>query len=93
MLLKDKNAVIYGAGGSIGSKVARAFARDGAKVFLAGLTLAKVEAVAEEISVARGIAEAAQSWTKPTHATFKFYVLRSASPNLGSTSSTLAHSS
>jgi len=34
MLLKDKNAVIYGVGGRIGSTVARAFAREGAKVFL-----------------------------------------------------------
>ena len=60
MLLKDKNAVIYGAGGKIGSAVARAFARDGAKVFLAGRTLPKLEAMAEEISVAGGVAEAAQ---------------------------------
>ena len=59
MLLKDKNAVIYGAGGHIGSTVARAFARDGAHVFLAGRTLAKLEAVAEEIVVAGGAAEAA----------------------------------
>jgi len=59
MLLKDKNAVVYGAGGRIGSAVARAFARDGAKVFLAGRTLAKLEAVAEEISAAGGRAEAA----------------------------------
>jgi 3-oxoacyl-[acyl-carrier protein] reductase len=38
MLLEDKNAVIYGAGGRIGSAVARAFAREGATVFLAGRT-------------------------------------------------------
>jgi len=31
MLLKNKNAVIYGAGGSIGGAVARAFAREGAE--------------------------------------------------------------
>jgi 3-oxoacyl-[acyl-carrier protein] reductase len=60
MLLKDKNALIYGAGGSIGSAVARAFAREGAKVFLAGRTLPKLEALADEISVAGGAAEAAQ---------------------------------
>ncbi|MCI0395913.1 MAG: SDR family oxidoreductase [Chloroflexi bacterium] len=60
MLLKDKNAVIYGAGGAIGSAVARAFARDGAKVFLAGRTQPQLEALAEEISVAGGAAEAAQ---------------------------------
>ena len=59
MLLKDKNAVIYGAGGNIGKAVAHAFARDGAKVFLAGRTRPKVEALAEEISVAGGAAEVA----------------------------------
>src|SRR6266545_3131811 len=60
MLLENKNAVIYGAGGGVGSAIARAFAREGAKVFLAGRTLAKVEAVAKEISAAGGVAEAAQ---------------------------------
>jgi 3-oxoacyl-[acyl-carrier protein] reductase len=60
MLLKDKNAVIYGAGGRIGSAVTRAFAREGAKVFLAGRTQSKLETLAEEISIAGGAAEAAQ---------------------------------
>jgi NAD(P)-dependent dehydrogenase (short-subunit alcohol dehydrogenase family) len=36
MLLENKNAVVYGAGGKIGAAVARAFAREGASVFLAG---------------------------------------------------------
>jgi len=43
MLLQNKNAVIYGGGGAIGGAVARAFAREGAKVFLTGRTLAKVD--------------------------------------------------
>jgi NAD(P)-dependent dehydrogenase (short-subunit alcohol dehydrogenase family) len=60
MLLENKNAVIYGAGGAIGGAVARAFAREGARVFLAGRTLDKVEAVAREISAAGGVVEAAQ---------------------------------
>jgi 3-oxoacyl-[acyl-carrier protein] reductase len=34
MLLENKVAVIYGAGGPIGGAVARAFAREGASVFL-----------------------------------------------------------
>jgi 3-oxoacyl-[acyl-carrier protein] reductase len=38
MLLEGKNAVVYGGGGAIGGAVARAFARDGARVFLAGRT-------------------------------------------------------
>jgi NAD(P)-dependent dehydrogenase (short-subunit alcohol dehydrogenase family) len=49
MMLKDKVAVIYGAGGSIGSAVGRAFAAEGAKLFLTGRRLAPVEAVAAEI--------------------------------------------
>lgn len=59
-LLLDKNAVIYGGAGAIGRAVARAFAREGAKVFLAGRTLAKLDAVAKEISAAGGVAETAQ---------------------------------
>ncbi len=60
MLLEDKNAVIYGGGGSIGGAVARAFAREGARVFLAGRTLTRLEEVAEEIRSTGGIAETAQ---------------------------------
>jgi NADP-dependent 3-hydroxy acid dehydrogenase YdfG len=60
MLLRDKNAVIYGGGGAIGGAVARAFAREGAKVFLAGRTLAKLDAMAREISAAGGRAETAE---------------------------------
>jgi NAD(P)-dependent dehydrogenase (short-subunit alcohol dehydrogenase family) len=36
MLLENKNAIIYGAGGGIGGGVARTFAREGANLFLAG---------------------------------------------------------
>jgi len=43
MLLQNKNAVIYGGGGAIGGAVARAFAREGARVFLAGRTLARLK--------------------------------------------------
>jgi 3-oxoacyl-[acyl-carrier protein] reductase len=60
VLLEDKNAVIYGAGGAIGGAVARAFAREGAKVFLAGRTAASLEAVAGEIRSAGGVAETAE---------------------------------
>src|SRR5215475_5429558 len=57
MMLKDKVAVIYGAGGDIGGAVARAFAREGAKVFLTGLKPVPVEAVAKDIVSAGGSAE------------------------------------
>src|SRR3954447_16384233 len=49
MLLNGKNAVIYGGGGAIGGAMARAFAREGARVFLAGRTQAKLDAVAGQI--------------------------------------------
>ncbi|MGH2554974.1 MAG: SDR family NAD(P)-dependent oxidoreductase [Actinomycetota bacterium] len=58
VLLENKNAVIYGAG-PIGGAVARAFAREGAKVFLAGRSQAKLDGVAQEILAAGGKAETA----------------------------------
>jgi NAD(P)-dependent dehydrogenase (short-subunit alcohol dehydrogenase family) len=60
MLLKDKVAVIYGAGGAIGGAVAHAFARDGARLFLTGRRRASVEALAKEIVSAGGSAEVAE---------------------------------
>lgn len=60
MLLDGKNAIIYGAGGSIGGAVARAFAREGAKVHLAGRTVETLEAVGGEIRGTGGEAETAQ---------------------------------
>jgi 3-oxoacyl-[acyl-carrier protein] reductase len=53
-LLQDKNAVIFGAGGSIGAAVARGFAAEGAVVFLAGRTKASLEAVAKQITASGG---------------------------------------
>jgi 3-oxoacyl-[acyl-carrier protein] reductase len=60
MLLEGKNAIIYGGGGSVGGTVARAFAREGAHVFLAGRTIAPLDEVAEQIRSAGGVAETAQ---------------------------------
>jgi NAD(P)-dependent dehydrogenase (short-subunit alcohol dehydrogenase family) len=60
MLLEGKSAVIYGAGGSIGGEVARTFAREGARVFLAGRTRDKLEAVAADTTAAGGQAEVAE---------------------------------
>ena len=59
MLLHNKTAVIYGAGGAVGGAVARAFAREGAAVFLTGRNLAAVDAVASDIIAAGGSAETA----------------------------------
>jgi len=60
MLLERKVAVIYGAGGAIGGAVARAFAREGARLFLTGRSLASIVGVAAKIGAAGGVAEAAQ---------------------------------
>jgi NAD(P)-dependent dehydrogenase (short-subunit alcohol dehydrogenase family) len=60
MLLEGKNAAIYGGGGAIGGAVARAFAREGARVFLAGRTLATLDVVAGDIRAAGGAVETAE---------------------------------
>ena len=60
MLLKNKVAVIYGGGGAIGGAVARAFAREGATLFLTGRLQAPVETVAKDIVSAGGSAQAAE---------------------------------
>ena len=59
MLLEGKNAVVYGAGAT-GGAVARAFAREGARVFLTGRDQAAVDAVGKDISGAGGLVETAQ---------------------------------
>jgi NAD(P)-dependent dehydrogenase (short-subunit alcohol dehydrogenase family) len=57
MELKDKVAVIFGGGGAIGGAVAVAFAREGARVFLAGRNKEPLEKVAAKIKDAGGLAE------------------------------------
>ena len=47
-ILRGKLAVVFGAGGSIGSAVAREFAAEGPEVFLAGRTRSNVEEVTKE---------------------------------------------
>ena len=60
MLLQDKVAVIYGAGGAVGGAVARAMAQQGARVFLTGRRRETVELAAQAIREAGGVALAAQ---------------------------------
>jgi NAD(P)-dependent dehydrogenase (short-subunit alcohol dehydrogenase family) len=60
MMLKNKVAVVYGGGGAVGGAVARAFAREGAKLFLTGRHSAPLEAVAREVVSAGGSAETAE---------------------------------
>src|ERR687888_740857 len=59
-MLKDKVAVIYGAGGAAGGAVARAFAAEGANLFLTGRDPAPVGVVAKDVVAAGGSAEAAE---------------------------------
>ena len=53
-ILQNKNAIIYGAGGSLGGAVAKAFAAAGAKVFLTGRNPGSVQIVADEILTSGG---------------------------------------
>jgi 3-oxoacyl-[acyl-carrier protein] reductase len=59
MLLEGKVAVVYGAGGPVGGAVSRAFAREGARVFLGGRTEAPLARLAAEIRAAGGAADPA----------------------------------
>src|SRR6266545_3379020 len=54
MLLQHKTAVVYGGGGFVGGAIARALAREGATVHLAGRTAATLQVVADDIAAAGG---------------------------------------
>src|SRR5689334_19065438 len=60
MLLQDKVAVIYGAGGAIGGAVARGFAREGARLYLTGRRRESVDDVAKDIVSGGAFADAAE---------------------------------
>jgi 3-oxoacyl-[acyl-carrier protein] reductase len=51
-LLAGKTAIIHGGGGAIGGAAALVFAREGARVFLAGRTRVRLQEVAERIQAA-----------------------------------------
>jgi 3-oxoacyl-[acyl-carrier protein] reductase len=59
MLLQDKTAIVYGAAGPVGAAVAGAFAREGARVVLAGRTQQTLARVANQIRDAGGAAQTA----------------------------------
>lgn len=59
MLLENKNVVVYGGGGAVGSAVARGFADEGATVFLTGRKLDTINTVAKEITAAGGTVQTA----------------------------------
>ena len=58
MMLSNKVAAVFGGGGAVGAAVARAFAREGAKVYLMGRHLNSVRDLAREIVASGGVAEA-----------------------------------
>lgn len=58
MLMQNKKAVIYGAGGAIGGAVAKVFAREGATVHLTGRRLDVVERLAKELGGHAGVVDA-----------------------------------
>ncbi len=58
MLLSGANAVVYGAGGVVGSAVASALARGGARVHLVGRSRTRLDAVVRRITDLGGQAEA-----------------------------------
>src|SRR5688500_5198778 len=58
-LLAVKTAIIHGGGGAIGGAVALAFVREGARVFLAGGTRARLQETAEQAQAAGGEVEIA----------------------------------
>jgi len=58
MMLKDKVAVVYGAGGAIGGAVARAFAAEGARVYATGRLPEPVELLAKEIGGEAAVVDA-----------------------------------
>lgn len=71
MMLHNKTAVIYGGGGAIGGAVARAFAREGAKVFLTGRSLQSLEKVERNINTAGGWVRTARVDATNEHAVNK----------------------
>ena len=60
MLLRNRTAIIYGGGGAIGGAAAKVFAREGARVFLAGRSRTKLDKVAGAIAAAGGTVEVAE---------------------------------
>jgi len=57
--LENKVAVIY-SDGTVGGAIAKAFAREGVKVFLTGRTVTRLKVIADEISAGGGEIETAQ---------------------------------
>lgn len=59
MLLEGRTAIVYGGSGAVGGAVAKAFAREGARVVLAARNLDRLQVVADAIVAGGGRAEIA----------------------------------
>lgn len=57
MLLKNRTAIVYGASGAVGTAVAQAFAREGARVVLAARREAPLRELQAALHASRGAAE------------------------------------
>lgn len=57
MLLKNRNAIVYGASGAVGGAVARAFAREGARVVLSARRREPLDEVLKEIKDQGGLVD------------------------------------
>src|SRR5215469_6244612 len=71
-ILEEKNAVVFGAGGTIGAAVAKEFAAEGANVFLAGRTKSKLEHVATQLADTGGRAHTNVVDTLDDHAVSEY---------------------
>ena len=58
MLLQNKNAIFFGAGGSVGGAIARALAKAGARLFLSNRSIEAVKKLSAEIISRGGNAQA-----------------------------------
>ena len=56
-ILKNKVALIFGAGGAIGSTVSKMFANEGATIYLSGRTMESLTKVKDEIVKNNGKAD------------------------------------
>jgi len=60
LILQGKRALVFAAGGSIGSAIAQEFAAEGAEVFLSGRSESSLRNVEREIDIAGGRAQTAR---------------------------------
>lgn len=68
MILKDKVILVHGAAGAVGSAMSRAFAREGARLFLAGRSMDRLDPLARELGAEAHQVDALSESDVETHA-------------------------